>query len=135
MIQSFVPFFVKSTIFELLTLESETSMAQVIKVYTTKPLPSGAELISRGDKFFYAISRGGKTVLCAVTPCKTKFRIESKKWYAQYRHSDGTMKRRPAFTDKLASLKLAEDLERGRRLEKWDCRVQPIPFSKFRCPS
>ena len=112
MIQSFDPIPLSSQQhFELPELESGTFMAQVIKVYTTKPLPAGAEIISRGDKFFYAISRGGKTVLCTVTPCKTKFRIESKKWYAQYRHSDGTMKRRPAFTDKRASLKLAEDLE------------------------
>jgi integrase len=86
-------------------------MAQIIKVYTTKPLPESAELIEKGGKWFYPWKRSGKTVLCSVAPCKTKFRIESRKWYAQYRDADGTVKRRPAFTDKRASEKFAEDLE------------------------
>ena len=86
-------------------------MAQVIKVTTTKPLPPGAETVGKGSKQFYQIKRAGKTIYCELTECKTKYRIESRKWYAQYRDATGRIKRKPAFTDKGASLKLAQELE------------------------
>ena len=86
-------------------------MAQVIKVTTTKPLPPGAETVAKGGKQFFQIKRAGKTIYCELTQCKTKYRIESRKWYAQYRDATGRIKRKPAFTDKGASLKLAQELE------------------------
>jgi len=87
------------------------SMAQVIKVTTTKPLPPGAETVAKGGKEFFQIKRAGKTIYCELTECKTKYRIESRKWYAQYRDATGRIKRKPAFTDKGASSKLAQELE------------------------
>ncbi len=86
-------------------------MAQVIKVTTTKPLPPSAEIVAKGGKEFFQIKRAGKTIYCELTECKTKYRIESRKWYAQYRDATGRIKRKPAFTDKGASLKLAQELE------------------------
>ena len=96
-------------------------MAQVIKIVTTKLLPKGAETVQKGIARFFVIRRAGKPVLCPLTPCGTKYRIESKKWYAQYNGIDGKVKRRPAFTDKSASLKLAEELEKRAAMRRMGC--------------
>ena len=47
------------------------------------------------------IRRNGKTVYA-----------ESRKYYIEYRDSDGVLKRVPAYTDKVASKQLAQQLER-----------------------
>jgi integrase len=96
-------------------------MAQVIKIVTTKVLPKDAETVLKGDSRFFVIRRAGKPVLCPLTPCGTKYRIESKKWYAQFVGIDGKVKRRPAFTDKSASLKLAEELEKRAAMRRMGC--------------
>lgn len=59
--------------------------------------------------------------MCPLTTCGTKYRIESRKWYAQYNGIDGKVKRRPAFTDKSASLKLAEELEKRATMRRMGC--------------
>ena len=96
-------------------------MAQVIKITTTKVLPPNAVTVQKGDERFFVIRRAGKPVMCPLTPCGTKYRIESRKWYAQYNGIDGKVKRRPAFTDKSASLKLAEELEKRATMRRMGC--------------
>ncbi len=96
-------------------------MAQVIKITTTKMLPNDAVLVQKGSDQFFAIRRANKTVLCPLTPCGKKYRIESRKWYAQYNGIDGKVKRRPAFTDKSASFKLAEELEKRATMRRMGC--------------
>lgn len=97
-------------------------MAHVIKVVTTKRLPQDAKTEVKGKERFFVIRRAGKPVMCPLTPCGTKYRVESKKWYAQYIDADGKVKRRPAFTDKSASLKLAQELEKRAAMRRMGCK-------------
>ncbi len=87
-------------------------MASIFKVAVTRKLPKNAEVVTRQGERCFRTKRSGRTVLFPLTPCGTKYREESRKWYIQYRDANGERQRVPGYTDKDATLQFAAELER-----------------------
>ena len=87
-------------------------MAHLFKVKTTKPLPKNADIVTKDGKKYVRLKRGGRSTLHPLAKGGTRYTQESRKWYVQYRDSEGAWKRMPGFTDKEATAQLAAELQR-----------------------
>ena len=87
-------------------------MAHLFKVKTTKPIPSDATVLTKDGKKYVRLKRGGRSTLHPVAKGGKRYTQESRKWYIQYKDSEGAWKRVPGYTDKDATAQLAAQLER-----------------------
>lgn len=87
-------------------------MAHVFKVKTTKPIPNDATVVTKDGEKFVRLKRGGRSTLHPVAKGGKRYTQESRKWYVQYKDSEGAWQRVPGFTDKDATAQLAAQLER-----------------------
>jgi len=88
-------------------------MAHLFKVKTTKPLPMNAEIVTKDGEKFVRLKRAGRSTLHPLAPGGKRYTQESRKWYIQYRDTEGVWKRVPGFTDKDATAQRAAELERN----------------------
>ncbi len=87
-------------------------MAHLLKVKTTKSLPTDAHIITKNGDRFVRLKRNGRLALFPLADCGTRYTQESRKWYVQYRDSTGRWRRVAGYADKEATMQLAADLER-----------------------
>ena len=87
-------------------------MASLLKIKSTRKIPTDATIIEKNGKRFVRFQRNGKSVSKPLMDCGTRFRDESKKWYIQYRDANGVYRRVAGYTDKEATRQLAAELER-----------------------
>ncbi len=88
-------------------------MARVFKQTYTKPLPDGAELLTRkGKRVARFKNRKGKTVTAPLSKDGTKVILETAKFYIEYRDADDIVRRVPGYTDEKATEQEAARLER-----------------------
>jgi excisionase family DNA binding protein len=78
-------------------------MSNLRRVPYTKPVPEGAEIVTKKGERFARFKRGGKTVEAPLNEDGTRIRLLSKKWYGEYTDADGRERCVPLFTDKTAS--------------------------------
>ena len=88
-------------------------MAHLFKVKTTKPIPSDATVVKKDGKKYVRLKRGGRSSLHPVAKGGKRYTQESRKWYVQYKDSEGAWKRVAGYTDKEATAQLAANLERS----------------------
>jgi site-specific recombinase XerD len=88
-------------------------MAHLFKVKTTKPLPKNVEIVTKDGTKFVRLKRGGRSTLHPLAPGGKRYTQESRKWYIQYKDSEGVWQRVPGFTDKDATAQRAAELERN----------------------
>jgi site-specific recombinase XerD len=88
-------------------------MAHLFKVKTTKPLPKNADIVTKDGEKFVRLKRGGRSTLHPLVPGGKRYTQESRKWYIQYKDSEGVWNRVPGFTDKDATAQRAAELERN----------------------
>lgn len=87
-------------------------MAHLFKVKTTKPIPDDADIVTKDGEKYVRLRRGGRTSLHPVAKGGKRYTQESRKWYVQYKDSEGAWKRVAGYTDKDATAQLAAELER-----------------------
>ena len=88
-------------------------MARVFKQTYTKPLPAGAETITRKGQRLARFKDGrGRTQTAPITQDSQRILLQTAKWYIDYKDADGTTKRAPGFRDKQATEQHASDLEK-----------------------
>jgi integrase len=88
-------------------------MAHLFKVKTTKPIPSDATIVKKDGEKFVRLRRGGRTTLHPVAKGGKRYTQESRKWYFQYKDSEGVWRRKAGYTDKDATAQLAAQMERS----------------------
>jgi len=88
-------------------------MAHVFKVKTTKPIPTDATVVRKDGKKYVRLRRGGRSTLHPVAKGGKRYTQESRKWYVQYKDSEGAWKRVAGYNDKDATAQLAASLERS----------------------
>ena len=88
-------------------------MAHLFKVKTTKPIPSDATIVKKDGQKFVRLRRGGRTTLHPVAKGGKRYTQESRKWYFQYKDSEGVWRRKAGYTDKDATAQLAAQMERS----------------------
>lgn len=88
-------------------------MAHIFKVKTTKPLPQNADIVTKNGEKYVRLRRNGRPTLHPLTQDGKRYTQESRKWYIQYKDSEGAWKRVPGFTDKDATAQRAAELERN----------------------
>ncbi|MCA9231910.1 MAG: tyrosine-type recombinase/integrase [Planctomycetales bacterium] len=88
-------------------------MAHLFKVKTTKPIPPDAAIVTKDGKKYVRLKRGGRSALHPVAKGGKRYTQESRKWYVQYKDSEGAWQRTPGYTDKEATAQLAAELERS----------------------
>ncbi|MFH1923033.1 MAG: site-specific integrase [Planctomycetota bacterium] len=87
-------------------------MATIAKKTYTKPIPKGAEVVSKGGKRIARFKSRGKVIEAPLTDDGSSCRIESRHWYVRYQDATGKWKRRKGYTDKDATAALAVKIER-----------------------
>ncbi len=85
-------------------------MAHLFKVKTTKFLPKNAEIVTKDGEKFVRLKRGGHFTLHPLAPGGKRYTQESRKWYIQYKDSEGVWQRVPGFTDEDATAQRAAEL-------------------------
>ncbi len=94
-------------------------MARLRRIPYTKPIPAGAEIITRkGKQYARFLDDDGKPVLAPLTKKGNRIRLMSKKWYGEYRDADGTLQCDPLSTDKTAAGQMLAELVRKVELRK-----------------
>jgi integrase len=85
----------------------------------TKPIPAGAEVITRkGQRFARFKDRRGKAAEAPLNDDGTRIQLLSKKWYGEYRDADGIEQCVPLSTDKTAAAQMLADLVKKAELGK-----------------
>jgi site-specific recombinase XerD len=88
-------------------------MAHLRKRPYTKPIPPGAEFITRKGRPYVRFKvRNGKTIEGPVSKDGKRVRLQSKKWYGEYRSRDGILHTVPLSSDRSASEILLAELVR-----------------------
>lgn len=87
-------------------------MPHILKVKTTKPLPANADIVTKNRAQYVRLKRKGRSTLFPLTDCGTRCTQESRKWYVQYRDSQGRWRRVAGYADKESTVQLAAELER-----------------------
>jgi hypothetical protein len=87
-------------------------MAHLLKVKTTKPLPTDADIMTMNGDRFVRLKRNGRIALFPLADCGTRYTQESRKWYVQYCDSTRRWRRVAGYADKEATRQLAAELER-----------------------
>ncbi|MBM3984022.1 MAG: hypothetical protein FJ304_27890, partial [Planctomycetes bacterium] len=91
-------------------------MPKPYKVFSTRPLPAGADIIEHEGKPHARVRERGKPVLYALTRDGTKILKPSKRWYFDVPDANGTPKRVKGFADLKATEQLAS--EKARKSER-----------------
>jgi integrase len=93
-------------------------VARIFRHEYTKPLPVGAEIVSRAGKPHARYTDGrGRSHVAPLSKDGRSVVLETSKWYIEYTDASGRMRRVPGFTDKRATEAKAADLERARDRE------------------
>ena len=88
-------------------------MASIYKPTYTKPIPPGAEIVTRKEKRYARYRDGrGKLRTELLTKDGTKLLVEQKKWRIEYTDAQDKRRRVAGYTDRKATEQLASDLER-----------------------
>jgi integrase len=94
-------------------------MSNLRRIPYTKPLPAGAEVITRkGQRFARFKDRKGKTVEAPLNDDGTRIQLLSKKWYGEYKDADGVEQCVPLSTDKTAAGQMLAELVKKAELGK-----------------
>jgi hypothetical protein len=94
-------------------------VANLRRIPYTKPVPAGAEVVTRkGERVARFKGRGGKTVQAPRTEDGTRIRMLSRKWYGEYRDADGVERRVPLATDRTAAELMLAELVRKAELKQ-----------------
>jgi integrase/recombinase XerC len=107
----------------------------------TKPLPAGAEVITRkGQRFARFKDRRGKAVEAPLNDDGTRVQLLSRKWYGEYKDADGVEQCVPLSTDKTAAAQMLADLVKKAELGKAGItdpyeahRKRPLLCTRCRC--
>jgi hypothetical protein len=84
----------------------------------TKPIPPGAEIVTHKGKPHARFVLDGKTLVAPLTKKGDRIRLHSKKWYGEYRDSDGALRCDPLSVDKTAAGQMLADLVRKAEMRK-----------------
>jgi DNA polymerase I len=85
-------------------------MSNLRRVPYTKPIPAGAETVTKkGQRFARFRTRKGKAVDAPMTDDGNRIRLLSRKWYGEYRDADGVEQCVPLSTDKTAAAVYHDD--------------------------
>ena len=94
-------------------------MARIFRQTYTKPMPDGAEIITRkGKRLARFRDSRGRMVTAPLTAGGKRVIRESPKWYIDYTDGSGHPRRVPGFTDKRATEQRATDLEKKAERER-----------------
>jgi integrase len=88
-------------------------MASIFKPTYTKPVPSGAKIITKGGERFARFKRKGRTIDAPLSEDGTKIILESSTWHVRYKGRDGTWQRSKGYTDKDSTQALGTRLEKA----------------------
>ena len=99
-------------------------MASIYKPTYTKPIPPGAEIVTRkGTRYARVRDRRGKLRSEPLTKDGTKLLVEQKKWRIEYADANGIRQRVAGYTDRKATeskaLNLLADSRRGGQAHTW----------------
>src|SRR5262245_55579050 len=96
-------------------------MASIFKPKYTKPIPPGAQIVTRNGKPQARFQRRGKTVVAPLTEDGTKLLLERRQWHVRYKNADNQWQTVRGYTDYKATEQLAGDLERraARQQQGW----------------
>lgn len=87
-------------------------MARIFKQTYSKPLPQGAQTITRKGKWYARFKdRRGRTREAPLSNDGKQVIPQSAKWYIEYRDADGIARKVPGYTDKRATEQYAAELE------------------------
>jgi hypothetical protein len=79
-------------------------VSRLRRIPYTKPIPPGAEIVTRKGKAFACFKdKRGRTVTAPQTEKGDRIRLWSKKVYGEYRDADGVLRCEPLFTDRRAA--------------------------------
>jgi excisionase family DNA binding protein len=87
-------------------------MPKPFKLFSTRPLPAGAEVVTHDGKPHVRLKDRGRPVLCPLTKDGRGYLRPSKCWYFKYRDASGTVRRMKGFADLKATEQLAAETER-----------------------
>jgi hypothetical protein len=93
-------------------------MARLRRIPYTKPIPSGAEVVTHKGKPHARFIDGGRTVVAPLTNKGDRIRLLSKKWYGEYRDADDLVQCVPLSTDKTAAGQMLAALVKKAELAK-----------------
>jgi integrase len=93
-------------------------MARLRRIPYTKPIPPGADIITRKGKPHARFLDDGRTAIVPLTKRGNRIRLLSRKWYGEYRDADGTLQCDPLSTDKTAAGQMLAELVRKTELKK-----------------
>src|SRR5262249_23951854 len=95
-------------------------MSRLRRMPYSKPIPPGAEIITRKGKRFARFTNEGRPVVAPLTHKGDRIRMLSKKWYGEYRDADGVLRCVPLSIDKTAAEQMLAGLVRKAELKKAD---------------
>jgi integrase len=87
-------------------------MPKPFKLFSTRPLPAGADIVTHEGKPHVRLKDRGRPVLCPLTKDGANYLRPSKCWYFKYRDGNGTVRRMKGFPDLKATEQLAAETER-----------------------
>jgi integrase/recombinase XerC len=93
-------------------LRKALTMAKPYKLFSTRQLPPGAEVIDHDDRPHVRMRERGRPVLYRVSKDGLKYLRPSKRWYFDVRDGNGTARRVKGFADLKATEQLAAEAER-----------------------
>lgn len=106
---------------------------KLFKQHYTRPIPPDAEIVTKnGERFARFRQTGGRIVLAPLLSDGCRCRVESRKWYGQYRDATGTIQRVPLLTDKAASQTMLNELIRNSEREQ--AGLRPSFAKHHECP-
>ncbi len=101
-------------------------MSHLRKIPFTKPIPAGAEMVTRrGVRLAHWTDGRGKAREAELTEDGQRIRQFSRKWYGEYVDADGITRCVPLATDKTAAQQMLAALTRRAELGKAGC-VDPF---------
>jgi integrase len=97
-------------------------MSSLRRMPYTKPIPPGAEIITRNGKRLARFKdKKGRTVTAPLTEDGQRIRLLSRKFYGTFKDKHGNEKTMPLFTDEVASGQKLAELERKAIMRQAGC--------------
>jgi excisionase family DNA binding protein len=87
-------------------------MPKPFKLKSVRPLPLNAEIVEHDGKPHLRLKERGRSILYPLTKDGTKYLKPSKRWYFNYRDTNGIVRRMKGFSDLKATEQLAIETER-----------------------